>query len=145
MLASTVVVNVCTAGKPCDVAAASGALLMNLTTAITDADAKAIFSPLSSIKILEFSSMLGVFAGFADEADKERFYRRVKDYAGIWCCIQAHPVRRWRARLRRAVRTRPVRSLTLAVHRATSGTICCSTCRTWTATTAPSTAACSRC
>ena len=66
---------------------------MNLTTAITDADAKAIFTPLSGIKILRFSTMLDVFAGFADDADKDRFYRRVKDYAGIWCCIQAHPVR----------------------------------------------------
>jgi hypothetical protein len=86
-------VDVCVAGKSCGKTAEAGTLVMNLTTAITDADAKAIFTPLSSIKILRFSSMLGVFAGFADDADKERFYRRVKDYAGIWCCIQAHPVR----------------------------------------------------
>ena len=89
-------VEVCVAGKPCGFKAAegaAGALQMNLTTAITDADAKAIFTPLSGIKILRFSSMLDVFAGFADDADKDRFYRRVKDYAGIWCCIQAHPVR----------------------------------------------------
>ena len=86
-------VDVCLAGKPCGMTAAAGALQMNLTTAITDADAKAIFTPLSSIKILRFSSMLDVFAGFADEGNKDRFYRRVKDYAGIWCCIHAHPVR----------------------------------------------------
>lgn len=92
VLESTVLVDVCIAGQPCTQAPA-GALQMNLTTAITDADAKAIFTPLGSIKVLRFSSMLGVFAGFADDADKERFYRRVKDYAGIWCCIQAHPVR----------------------------------------------------
>ena len=86
-------VEVCVKGQPCGKAADAGTLQMNLTTAITDADAKAIFSPLSSVKILRFSSMLDVFAGFADDADKDRFYRRVKDYAGIWCCIQAHPVR----------------------------------------------------
>ena len=93
VLESTVLVEVCMKGQPCGKAAEAGTLQMNLTTAITDADAKAIFSPLSSIKILRFSSMLDVFAGFADDADKDRFYRRVKDYAGIWCCIQAHPVR----------------------------------------------------
>ena len=86
-------VDVCIAGQPCRKAAEAGTLVMNLTTAITDADAQAIFTPLSSIKILRFSTMLDVFAGFADDADKDRFYRRVKDYAGIWCCIQAHPVR----------------------------------------------------
>ena len=93
VLESVVLVDVCTSGKPCGKAAEAGMLVMNLTTAITDADAKAIFSPLSSIKILRFSSMLDVFAGFAVDADKDRFYRRVKDYAGIWCCIHAHPVR----------------------------------------------------
>ncbi len=93
VLESSVVVNVCTDGQPCSAEAGDGALHMNLTTPITDADAKAIFSPLSGIKVLEFTSMLGVFSGFADTADQERFYRRVKDYAGIWCCIQAHPVR----------------------------------------------------
>jgi hypothetical protein len=95
-----VTVSVCTANRPCDAEAAAtapaGALQMNLTTAITDADAKAIFSPLSGIKILHFTSMLDVFSGFAQKVDEERFHRRVKDYAGIWCCIHAHPVRRTR-------------------------------------------------
>ena len=89
-------VAVCTANRPCDAEArpaAAGALQMNLTTAITDADAKAIFSPLSGIKVLQFTSMLDVFSGFAHKEDEERFHRRVKDYAGIWCCIHAHPVR----------------------------------------------------
>jgi hypothetical protein len=93
VLESAVLVDVCIAGQPCRKAAEAGTLVMNLTTAITDADAKAIFTPLSGIKILRFSTMLDVFAGFADDADKDHSYRRVKDYAGIWCCIQAHPVR----------------------------------------------------
>ncbi len=88
------VINVCLEGQPCSVADPVAApLQMNLTSPITDVDARAIFSPLKSIKVLRFSSMLGVFSGFADADEKERFYRRVKDYAGIWCCIQAHPVR----------------------------------------------------
>ena len=129
-------VDVCVSGQPCSSKAADpGTLVMNLTTAITDADAKAIFSPLSSIKILRFSSMLDVFAGFADDADKDRFYRRVKDYAGIWCCIQAHPVR---ALVHCGSRTaRP--ALTAAAHRATSGTTCCLTKCTSTAITGSST------
>jgi hypothetical protein len=97
VLESTVVVKVCLGGQPCG-AETSEALQMNLTTPITDADAKAIFSPLSGVKILEFTSMLGVVSGFAEDADRERFYRRVRDYAGIWCCIQAHPVRALRVR-----------------------------------------------
>lgn len=102
VLESTVVVNVCIGGHPCPQASSEG-LQMNLTTPISDADAKAIFSPLSAVKILEFTSMLGVVSGFAEDADRERFYRRVRDYAGIWCCIQAHPVRA------SVIRTAPVR------------------------------------
>lgn len=94
VLASRVFVNVCAGGAPCAPPAETDALVMNLTTSITDADAKAIFAPLSDIKILEFTSMLNLFGGWADDTDRERFYRRVKDYAGIWCCIHAHPVRR---------------------------------------------------
>ena len=122
-------------GQPCGKAAEAGTLQMNLTTAITDADAKAIFSPLSSIKILRFSSMLDVFAGFADDADKDRFYRRVKDYAGIWCCIQAHPVRY--AALRGSLVA--CRSDTFDSRRATSGMTCCLTRCTLIATIAHST------
>lgn len=94
VLESKVIINVCPEERACaSDAGQDGLLQMNLTSPITDADAKAIFSPLSGIKVLEFTRMLGVFSGFAQEADKERFHRRVKDYAGIWCCIHAHPVR----------------------------------------------------
>ena len=60
---------------------------------LTDAGARAVFASLESVKILEFGSMLHLFAGFSRDVDKTRFYRRVREYAGIWCCIHAHPVR----------------------------------------------------
>lgn len=39
--------------------------------------------------------MLGVWGGWALAEDRERFHRRVKDYAGIWCCKFAHPGHVW--------------------------------------------------
>jgi hypothetical protein len=145
-----VTVSVCTANRPCDAEAAAtapaGALQMNLTTAITDADAKAIFSPLSGIKILHFTSMLDVFSGFAQSLDEERFHRRVKDYAGIWCCIHAHPVRRTRpGSLRNHAKRFDTRPFCFWHRRDTSGTTCSSTSRTSTGTTAPITARTFRC
>jgi len=76
-------------------AASGGKLVVNITAPLTDVDAKAVFAPLTTVKVLQFSSMLGLFGGFAEDATRERFYRRVRDYAGIWCCIHAHPGHIW--------------------------------------------------
>ena len=42
-------------------------------------------------KIVEFSSMLTAFGGFADPEVARRFQNRVKQYASIFCCINEHP------------------------------------------------------
>lgn len=42
-------------------------------------------------KVVDFSSMLGAFGGFADPAVGIRFQTRLKQYATIWCCVNEHP------------------------------------------------------
>lgn len=46
-------------------------------------------------KVLKFSTMVGVFSGFEDTQKTERFSNRLKRYAGLWCCIHAHPGHIW--------------------------------------------------
>eukprot|EP00976_Prorocentrum_cordatum_P069152 1179435-Prorocentrum_minimum.AAC.4 len=36
-----------------------------------------------------------VFGGFVAVEDGRRFHERLKTYAGIWCCIHAHPGHIW--------------------------------------------------
>ena len=85
---SRVVIDVCVAeGSAC-----GGSALVKLSTPVTDAAAVALFAPLRDVKILELTSIVGVFGGFADTAVQTRFYRRLREYTGIWCCIHAHPV-----------------------------------------------------
>lgn len=90
---SKVAVDVCSAPGGCGASSA----LVKLDKPITDGEAVKLFSPLKDVKVLEFSSMLGAFAGFDRPEDQQRFHRRIKEYVGIWCCVQAHPVRSTRA------------------------------------------------
>lgn len=91
--ASKVTVDVCVGSTAsCE---GEGTSLVKLREAVTDAAAVEMFRPLRDVKVLEFSSMLGVFRGWADEADKNKFHRRIKEYASIWCCIAAHPGHIW--------------------------------------------------
>lgn len=46
-------------------------------------------------KVLKFSTMVGAFSGFEDPQKKEQFSNRLKKYAGLWCCIHAHPGHIW--------------------------------------------------
>ena len=46
-------------------------------------------------KVLKFSTMVGVFSGFEDKKKTEQFSNRLKRYAGLWCCIHAHPGHIW--------------------------------------------------
>ncbi|KAL2652130.1 hypothetical protein R1flu_020258 [Riccia fluitans] len=54
----------------------------------TDTELKEAFAPYKDAKLIELSSILGVFSGFSDKTTEERFRRRVKTYTGIWCCVQ---------------------------------------------------------
>lgn len=85
-------VNVCMSGGCSKEPTGTGATL-DITVPLTEVNAVLIFGHLKAVRILEFTSMLGVFAGFEDEANKMRFQRRVREYGGIWCCVFAHPVR----------------------------------------------------
>lgn len=68
--------------------------VLNITAPVGDKEVKRIFRPLRRVKILEFSGIPPtLFAGWANEADKRRFYRRVREFGAIWCCVHAHPVR----------------------------------------------------
>ncbi|KAK3235360.1 hypothetical protein CYMTET_54441 [Cymbomonas tetramitiformis] len=54
------------------------------------------FSKYSSQKVLAFDSMsVETFGGFADPKDLELFKKRTIQYAGLWCCIHAHPGHIW--------------------------------------------------
>ena len=47
------------------------------------------------VKVLKFSTMVGAFSGFEDPEKTEQFSNRLKRYAGLWCCIHAHPGHIW--------------------------------------------------
>jgi len=47
-----------------------------------------IFSSYKSVKIIQFSSMVDAFGGFADAAVETKFRNRVKRYVGLWCCVE---------------------------------------------------------
>lgn len=110
VLDSRVLIRVCLGAAACAESAPTGMQHIDLTTAVSDAEARSVFETLSSVKVLDFSSMLGVFSGWERPVDQERFYRcekataalfhhtqhrRVRDYAGIWCCINRHPGHIW--------------------------------------------------
>ncbi|XP_062215246.1 arabinosyltransferase XEG113-like isoform X2 [Phragmites australis] len=47
-----------------------------------------VFSSYKNVKIIQFSSMVDVFRGFADAATQTKFRNRLKRYVGLWCCVQ---------------------------------------------------------
>lgn len=51
---------------------------------------KTIFSLFKDVKVIQFSSMEDAFFGFTDKKTEERFRKRVKQYVGIWCCVENH-------------------------------------------------------
>ena len=62
---------------------------------LTDVDAMELLREHNKTKVIRFSSMMGTFGGFVDNADAEKFSRRIKRYAAIWCCKAAHPGHIW--------------------------------------------------
>ncbi|CAI7752766.1 unnamed protein product [Closterium sp. NIES-53] len=56
---------------------------------------KAVLSRYSDIKWIEFSSMLDSFGGWDDKAMERKFRWRVRQYVGIWCCVNAQPGHIW--------------------------------------------------
>ncbi|CAL4943035.1 unnamed protein product [Urochloa decumbens] len=51
-----------------------------------------IFSSYKSVKIIQFSSMVDAFGGFADAAVETKFRNRVKRYVGLWCCVELREI-----------------------------------------------------
>lgn len=49
----------------------------------------------SGYKVLEFESMEGAFGQFSDKQQEQRFYRRMAQYASLWCCVQGAPGHIW--------------------------------------------------
>ncbi|XP_072962573.1 arabinosyltransferase XEG113 [Typha angustifolia] len=47
-----------------------------------------VFSSYKEFKVIQFSSMVDAFGGFADATREARFRNRVKRYVGLWCCVQ---------------------------------------------------------
>ncbi|KAK8266249.1 hypothetical protein V6Z12_D12G233600 [Gossypium hirsutum] len=51
---------------------------------------KKVFSSFKDVKVIQFSSMQDTFLGFTDKTREEKFRKRVKQYVGIWCCVENH-------------------------------------------------------
>ncbi|XP_044505463.1 arabinosyltransferase XEG113-like isoform X5 [Mangifera indica] len=47
-----------------------------------------VFSSFKDVKVIQFSSMQDAFVGFTDKTRDEKFRKRVKQYVGIWCCVE---------------------------------------------------------
>lgn len=76
--------------------ATSGANAVRVQEGLTDAELVKAFSQYSSQKVLAFDSMSAeTFGGYADPKDLELFKKRTIQYAGLWCCIHAHPGHIW--------------------------------------------------
>ncbi|CAI5486608.1 unnamed protein product, partial [Closterium sp. Naga37s-1] len=56
---------------------------------------KAVLSRYSDIKWIEFSSMVDSFGGWDDKAMERKFRWRLRQYVGIWCCVNAQPGHIW--------------------------------------------------
>lgn len=48
-------------------------------------------SNVGASKLLEFTTMHNAFARFTDEAQQQKFFKRMQRYTSIWCCAAAHP------------------------------------------------------
>ena len=64
-------------------------------TKLTDVDVEKLLSTHKDVKVIQFRTMVGAFGGFVDEQDMQKFSRRLKRYAAIWCCKNAHPGHIW--------------------------------------------------
>ena len=62
---------------------------------ISDTEIQHLLKDYKDTKVLRFTTMLGVFSGFEDPEKREQFSKRIKRYAGLWCCIHAHPGHIW--------------------------------------------------
>ncbi|WVZ59744.1 hypothetical protein U9M48_009848 [Paspalum notatum var. saurae] len=47
-----------------------------------------VFSSYKDVRVVQFSSMVDAFGGFADAAKERKFQNRVKRYVGLWCCVE---------------------------------------------------------
>ncbi|GJP56702.1 hypothetical protein CLOM_g15757 [Closterium sp. NIES-68] len=56
---------------------------------------KATLSRYSDSKWIEFSSMVDSFGGWDDKAMEKKFRWRLRQYVGIWCCVNAQPGHIW--------------------------------------------------
>jgi hypothetical protein len=64
-------------------------------TKLTDVNVEKLLSAHKDVKVIQFSTMVGAFGGFVDKQDMQKFSRRLKKYAAIWCCKNAHPGHIW--------------------------------------------------
>ncbi|CAM6083868.1 unnamed protein product [Calypogeia fissa] len=92
--ASTLKVTLCELGTegcnsdPSNKVEVPGALQLPMNS--TEDQLKAALSYIGA-QVIEFSSMLGAFGVFSDEARATQFSNRVKVYTGVWCCTQDQP------------------------------------------------------
>lgn len=57
-----------------------------------DSDRMAMaLSSVSSISVLNFTSIDSVFSNFTRAEDYTRFFKRLQHYGAVWCCVDAHP------------------------------------------------------
>ena len=68
---------------------------VKVSSNFTDAQIERMMSGLKDVKVIKFSSMVGVFGGFENKDKAVKFSNRIKRYAGLWCCIHAHPGHIW--------------------------------------------------
>mmetsp|Transcript_35964 Transcript_35964/g.88593 ORF Transcript_35964/g.88593 Transcript_35964/m.88593 type:complete len:683 (-) Transcript_35964:285-2333(-) len=61
----------------------------------TDVDIEHLLENHKDTKVLHFSTMVGAFSGFESQQNTQHFSNRLKRYAGLWCCIHAHPGHMW--------------------------------------------------
>jgi len=64
-------------------------------TKLTDVDVENLLREHKDAKVVRFSTMVGAFGGFVDDKDMTKFSKRLKKYAAIWCCKNAHPGHIW--------------------------------------------------
>ena len=47
------------------------------------------------LQVLNFQGIERAWGGFDASAGQEAFERRLKNYLGIWCCVNRHPGHVW--------------------------------------------------
>merc|ERR1712060_407882 len=68
---------------------------ITVSQVLTDETARHLLQPHQDVRVMVVDKILEVFTGFSKKSDTDRFYKRIRNYAGLWCCVHAHPGHIW--------------------------------------------------